>query len=101
MTKARQKIEEIEQDLIDWHYGTVHKQYDREETCEVLEEDTRRYFRKIYKLLTQHADSRLDEFVAEFEDGKVTLPIWHSELVEKLKKFKEGNKPLESINNGI
>jgi len=40
-------FDEDVEELIDWNYGTIHKQYDRDETCEVLEEDTRERMKKI------------------------------------------------------
>lgn len=40
-------------DLIGWNYGTIHKQYDRDETCEVLEEDTKRAIETLKAIVSQ------------------------------------------------
>lgn len=45
--------DEAVEELIGWNYGTIHKQYDTEETCEVLEEDTRERLEKLKALVAR------------------------------------------------
>jgi hypothetical protein len=51
---------DIVQEMIDWNYGTIHKQYDRDETCEVLEEDTRKYCNKLKDLRSKDRDTLIE-----------------------------------------
>lgn len=59
--ETKKEFDQIVQDLCDWNYGTVYKEYDREEEVEVLEEDTKEYAEKLWKLFEQ----RLTEVQAE------------------------------------
>jgi len=60
-TKIDREFDEKAQDLIDWNYGTIHKQYDRDETCECLEEDTRKYLSEIKEYLHHALDQARQE----------------------------------------
>lgn len=54
MEKLKQQFEKIVQEMIDWNTGTIYKLYDTEETCEVLEEDTRKYIKQLWELFEKN-----------------------------------------------
>lgn len=44
--------------MIDWNYGTIYKQYDREETTEILAEDTLKYTKDLWELVAPHLSNK-------------------------------------------
>jgi hypothetical protein len=54
----KKEYDEKVQELVDWNYGTINKQYDREETCLLLEDDTRVDLAKLWNWITTNSVPR-------------------------------------------
>ncbi len=94
-------IEEIKKEfdiivnlLIDWNYGTIYKQYDREETTEVLAEDTLKYTNDLWELVKPHFQPRnevIEKVITDFA-------IWLDANEQEVTTRKNVKNPSEAFN---